>query len=386
MKNGQPGSGIEVIKNGQPDSNSEKTRNGHSGSGIEEMKNKQPGSGNEVVEIGRSGSGPKNEYMNNKQPGSGLENINNRKHPRGYRGQIGRGCENHRNSRTFQNTYRPPMANFGQPYRYNQQQQMFDPQPQICTTNNHYDQPNWLSSNGLKGRQVENWSGENNRGGDWGNRRGNWNCGRGNWNNSNKGSFQYPVQANFGQAKNYYGQNRRMNEMGYNEGNQGAGAQHRPWQFDDDGQGQGGVSLANYQRFDMVNEESIFSGRHGVKESKQVQVNGPPFWRRWLSTMAFFCCGIGSQNENRPTSQVTLNGTKFSALWDTGADLSVMSYNYYKKLKVKPTMFRSNANSTTASGQGMSIMGRARLQVTIGQLQFSHEFTVLESLRSNLII
>ena len=103
--------------------------------------------------------------------------------------------------------------------------------------------------------------------------------------------------------------------------------------------------------------------------------------------MTFLCCGIGDSHiEKRPTSKIWVNGSLVSALWDTGADLSVISWKQYRNLKTKPVLTGCGSTIENASGVNMRVRGMTRLKYTVGKHQFSHDTVVLDGLRSNFII
>ena len=109
-----------------------------------------------------------------------------------------------------------------------------------------------------------------------------------------------------------------------------------------------------------------------------------------MTVMATMCCGIGKYKdvraEKRPTSKIWVNGTHLQALWDTGADLCVISWKQFNKLQVKPVLARSPNRVTDASGGLMRVRGCTRLQYTIGRHQFAHDTLVIENMKSNFII
>ena len=113
-----------------------------------------------------------------------------------------------------------------------------------------------------------------------------------------------------------------------------------------------------------------------------------PVWKKafnWISTM--MCCSMMmSREEKRPTTELTVNGTKAVALWDSGADCTVCSAEFFRSLKDKPVLMKYTSGLTTASGDPIKAKGLAKLRIRIGNYDVYHETVVLENLRTPFII
>ena len=111
-----------------------------------------------------------------------------------------------------------------------------------------------------------------------------------------------------------------------------------------------------------------------------------PVWKKMLNALTtFFCCGLG-QNEERPTSEVKVNGTKVKALFDTGADLTVAGLDTYKRMKKQGRLVPYYNTLTAANGQEIKSVGIARLTYNLGNYEFEHDTVILKGLKSEVII
>ena len=109
-------------------------------------------------------------------------------------------------------------------------------------------------------------------------------------------------------------------------------------------------------------------------------------WKRFLHALtAMMCCGL-ARNEERPTSEVKLNGEKVRALFDTGADLTVASLDTYKAIKKKPRLIPYRNTLTAANGQEIESVGIACFRFKLGNYEFSHDTVILKGLKTPLII
>ena len=115
--------------------------------------------------------------------------------------------------------------------------------------------------------------------------------------------------------------------------------------------------------------------------------NPIPGWKRafnWITTM--MCCGMLTREERRPTTDLWINGTKIRCLWDSGADITVCSYETWRKLKYRPPLMRYDTGLTTASGQSIHARGIAKLKMFIGQYETYHEVVVIDNLKTDFIV
>lgn len=101
---------------------------------------------------------------------------------------------------------------------------------------------------------------------------------------------------------------------------------------------------------------------------------------------------IGSLDEQgRPFCQIKIHKRDGRALVDTGADISVMSERYFRKLRGQ-TQLRLDAGvetlpeCTSASGDLFASIGRVTLRFQLGSRVFKHPFLVLTGLTKPIII
>ena len=113
-----------------------------------------------------------------------------------------------------------------------------------------------------------------------------------------------------------------------------------------------------------------------------------PVWKRFYNALsALFCCVLPT-GEKRPTSEIVVQDTKLHALFDTGAQCTCASYEWYSSLpnNKKPQLVPYNNKLTAANGQEMRCRGIARLHFKLKDYQFSHEVVILDGLRTPMIV
>ena len=74
------------------------------------------------------------------------------------------------------------------------------------------------------------------------------------------------------------------------------------------------------------------------------------------------------------------------ALFDSGADLSCISWQMYRRLKKRPHLLPYRNTLTAANGQEIISRGVARLHFQFGDYEFHHNVVVLENLKSDIIV
>ena len=88
-------------------------------------------------------------------------------------------------------------------------------------------------------------------------------------------------------------------------------------------------------------------------------------------------------NANFP---VKISGINFVALYDTGTNLSCISYACYMNLKGPPSLkMLSGMLVHSAVGHGICFIGLTCCKVTIGKSQFRHTFIVCMKLQKELV-
>ena len=100
---------------------------------------------------------------------------------------------------------------------------------------------------------------------------------------------------------------------------------------------------------------------------------------------------IDVSESKRPFCTITMGKTSVSALFDSGADKSIMSSDLYKQLTddciVTKEMGRDyDEDCTSASGGTLKCVGKAKIKFKIGPTEFRHKFLIMESLTKPLII
>ena len=104
-----------------------------------------------------------------------------------------------------------------------------------------------------------------------------------------------------------------------------------------------------------------------------------------LSTL--FCCVLPT-GEKRPTAEILVNNSRVHGLFDTGAQCTCGSYDWFKNLsnKNRPPLIPYNSKLTAANGQEMKCRGIARLTFKLQDYSFTHDVVILDGLRTNLIV
>ena len=81
-----------------------------------------------------------------------------------------------------------------------------------------------------------------------------------------------------------------------------------------------------------------------------------------------------------------VNGSKTSVLYDTGADLSCLSFKFFKTLHPQPQLQPPITRINTASGTPLKVNGLATCSLTLGGKTMDHTFTVIEDITTPVII
>ena len=70
--------------------------------------------------------------------------------------------------------------------------------------------------------------------------------------------------------------------------------------------------------------------------------------------------------EDRPMLDVEIAGNKFSALVDTGAAVTLLSWRAFIKMQERPRLLPARVKLRTVSGETLPVMGEAILPLVIG--------------------
>lgn len=99
-----------------------------------------------------------------------------------------------------------------------------------------------------------------------------------------------------------------------------------------------------------------------------------------------------SRNEkakNKPLVECTVHDQKIKIMFDTGADLNVISKEFAEKLvKMNPSMriYKSNTKVTCANGTTERCEGKMRLDVNIGPIRTTHVFDIMPNIFPHMFI
>lgn len=91
---------------------------------------------------------------------------------------------------------------------------------------------------------------------------------------------------------------------------------------------------------------------------------------------------------HRPLIEVLVSNVSLKGLYDTGADVSCINEEVFKKLKDKPKVnqMKKGSTCTSASGDKLKVLGRYDLQLQVGKKKITHPFYVIKNLNRDLII
>jgi hypothetical protein len=94
---------------------------------------------------------------------------------------------------------------------------------------------------------------------------------------------------------------------------------------------------------------------------------------------------IGNTNI-RPTMNMEVNGFPTTALVDTGASISVISWRTFLKIKNRPQLRQENINIRVADGNQLKVRGSALFSLKLGTRLTTRPLIVVDKLNSDLII
>ena len=90
--------------------------------------------------------------------------------------------------------------------------------------------------------------------------------------------------------------------------------------------------------------------------------------------------------DNTILYKVKLNNTAGEALYDTGAFIGVMSYEFFSKLENKPKLLKCNRSVSGAGGGVLIPVEKCFVSVQIGSKVLRNRVIVLENLKRNYIL
>ncbi len=88
----------------------------------------------------------------------------------------------------------------------------------------------------------------------------------------------------------------------------------------------------------------------------------------------------------RPVLKVKINNTVVPCLFDTGANVSVLSYDAFRRLRDRPRLLPAVRAIRAANGQFLKVMGRVLLNYSWDDIHFRHLAYVIRDVTSDAII
>jgi hypothetical protein len=111
-----------------------------------------------------------------------------------------------------------------------------------------------------------------------------------------------------------------------------------------------------------------------------------------LSILAYSVSSVNpfTRKSKRPFITGKLGNTQFSALFDTGADISCINEQLFRKLHVtnRPKQLRPDPSNLfkSAGGQNLDVKGKYRLPIQIAGKTVEHDFYVIKNLNEPVIL
>ena len=105
--------------------------------------------------------------------------------------------------------------------------------------------------------------------------------------------------------------------------------------------------------------------------------------------LASFTFGLGSTPqclENRPITTIQVSGRQTQALFDTGSAISLLDWNAFLALKIRPALVPVPIKVCSANKTPVELMGQTYLTVQIGSRLLSKKFVIAKRLASECII
>ena len=99
----------------------------------------------------------------------------------------------------------------------------------------------------------------------------------------------------------------------------------------------------------------------------------------------FEICAINKSNSKRPFLNIFSEGVEGSWLYDTGADVSVISNTLFQKLKNKPKLTKHLGNLNSAGNTKLGVLGNCNLNLKVLGKNFDQKVFVCENLRARMI-
>ena len=95
---------------------------------------------------------------------------------------------------------------------------------------------------------------------------------------------------------------------------------------------------------------------------------------------------VNTSPDGRPVLDVRINDSPVPTLFDTGANVSVLSWTAYKGLRNQPVLVRSTRGVRAANGEPLHVMGRAVVDLEWNDIHCRHLMFVIRGITSAAII
>ena len=100
--------------------------------------------------------------------------------------------------------------------------------------------------------------------------------------------------------------------------------------------------------------------------------------------MSLLCCGYRSTS--RPIAEITVGQKKITALFDSGAEATLLAEEAYSELMMRPRLAPSETGLTTANGTKIEVKGQVALEYNIAGKKFLHPTVIVAGLKTKSII
>ena len=119
-----------------------------------------------------------------------------------------------------------------------------------------------------------------------------------------------------------------------------------------------------------------------MQSTTMAHVHAPHSDSNWPTYVA----GINSNTRTQMCITVTLDKQRSLALWDTGAEISVMSECIYHKLNLWHTLCKMHTLTASACNNNIKFAGTVETNITIGRKSLVHSFCIWADCPFDVII
>ncbi|CAM6053913.1 unnamed protein product [Sphagnum tenellum] len=106
--------------------------------------------------------------------------------------------------------------------------------------------------------------------------------------------------------------------------------------------------------------------------------------------MNYLSCGLKTherqEGENRPISKIGINGLKCRALFDSGSQVTLLSWAVFTRLKVRPSLNQIEMKLNAANGSSLEVLGETNLLYNLAGYECLRPTIIVKGLKMDSII